>query len=53
MQYVPGKTSRIGRRKSLDLDTVFSSVTVGDALVAHAKGIVHRDIKSSNIITAR
>jgi TolB-like protein/tRNA A-37 threonylcarbamoyl transferase component Bud32 len=53
MQYVRGKTlKKLIGGKSLSLDSVFSiGQQVGDALVAaHAKGIVHRDIKSSNII---
>jgi serine/threonine protein kinase len=53
MQYVPGKTLKkvIGSRP-LNLNSLLSiSLQVGDALAAaHAKGIVHRDIKSSNII---
>jgi serine/threonine-protein kinase len=53
MQYVPGKTlKKVIGGKPLDLDSLLSiSLQVGDALAsAHAKGIVHRDIKSSNII---
>jgi serine/threonine protein kinase len=53
MQYVPGKTlKRVIAGKPLSLEGVFSiGLQVGDALVAaHSKGIVHRDIKSSNII---
>jgi eukaryotic-like serine/threonine-protein kinase len=53
MQYVQGKTlKRVINGRPLSLDTVFSvALQVADALAAaHAKGIVHRDIKSSNII---
>src|SRR5256714_991791 len=53
MQYVQGRTlKRVinGRRSSLD--SLFSiGLQVADAVAAaHAKGIVHRDIKSANII---
>src|SRR4030095_1815768 len=53
MQYVLGRTlKKVIGGKPLSLDSLFSiGLQVGDALVAaHAKGIVHRDIKSSNII---
>jgi len=53
MQYVPGKTLKkvIGGR-AISLDSLFSiALQMCDALAsAHAKGIIHRDIKSSNII---
>lgn len=53
MQYVPGKTlKRIINGKPISLESLFSiALQTADALVAaHAKGIVHRDIKSGNII---
>src|ERR1044072_1187559 len=53
MQYVPGKTlKRVINGKPISLERLFSiALQTADALVtAHAKGIVHRDIKSGNII---
>lgn len=53
MQYVPGKTlKRVIGGRPISLESLFSiALQTADALVAaHAKGIVHRDIKSGNII---
>ena len=53
MQYVPGKTlKRVINGKPISLESLFSiAMQTADALVtAHAKGIIHRDIKSGNII---
>ena len=53
MQFVPGKTlKRVINGKPISLESLFSiALQTADALVtAHAKGIVHRDIKSGNII---
>lgn len=53
MQYVPGKTlKRVINGRPISLESLFSiALQVSDALAAaHSKGIVHRDIKSGNII---
>jgi eukaryotic-like serine/threonine-protein kinase len=53
MQYVEGKTLRqVIAGRSLALDSLLSiSLQVADALAAaHARGIIHRDIKAGNII---
>ncbi len=53
MQYVPGKTLKkvIGGRPLSTESLLSIALQVADALeVAHSRGIIHRDIKSSNII---
>ena len=53
MQYVEGRTlKQVINKRPLDFDSLYSiAMQTADAIVyAHAKGIMHRDIKSSNIM---
>ena len=53
MQYVDGRTlKQVINRRPLDFDSFFSiGLQVADAIAyAHGKGIMHHDIKSSNIM---
>src|SRR5215470_15451927 len=53
MQYIPGKTlKRAVAGRALAVDTLLPlAIQIADAIAtAHSRGIVHRDIKSSNII---
>ena len=53
MEYVDGGTLRdfIAARKSSVDNTIHLAIQIGEALTeAHSKGIVHRDIKSDNIM---
>jgi eukaryotic-like serine/threonine-protein kinase len=53
MQYLDGETlQQLARRGPLPLDLLRSvTIEVADALAAaHARGIIHRDVKSSNVI---
>jgi len=56
MEYVEGKTLRDALRETLKPETAVGYATqIGEALAeAHAKGIVHRDVKAENImVTAK
>jgi eukaryotic-like serine/threonine-protein kinase len=57
MQYIPGRNVRqLVNGKPLQLESALSiAIQVADALaVAHAQGIVHRDIKAGNVmVTAK
>ena len=53
MQYIPGRNVRqLVNGKPLQLESVLSiAIQVTDALaVAHAQGIIHRDIKAGNVM---
>ncbi len=55
MQYIPGKNVRqLVNGKPLQLESALSiAIQVTDALaVAHAQGIIHRDIKAGNVMVS-
>ena len=55
MQYIPGRNVRqLVNGKPLQLESALSiAIQVSDALaVAHAQGIIHRDIKAGNVMVA-